>query len=56
MRFSRLGVGKQIILVLLGEAFASGMDFIDDGIVPWLGSIQGKTSINSKGVTNSGNF
>ena len=45
MQFSRLGVGKQIILVLLGEAFASRMDFIDDGIVPWLGGFHGRTSL-----------
>uniref|UniRef100_UPI004056CD78 hypothetical protein n=1 Tax=Candidatus Electronema sp. TaxID=2698783 RepID=UPI004056CD78 len=56
MRFSRLGIRKQVAVVLLGKLFTGGMDFSNDRIVLHCSSIHGKASISSKGVTNSGSL
>jgi hypothetical protein len=56
MRFSRLGIRKQVAVVLLGKLFTDGMDFSNDRIVLHCSSIHGRASISSKGVTNSGSL
>ena len=56
MQFSRFGKSQQVVVVLLSEPLAGCMKFADNRIVRYLIDSHGWISINSKGVTSSGNL
>ncbi|OHC65316.1 MAG: hypothetical protein A2040_06580 [Rhodocyclales bacterium GWA2_65_19] len=47
-----LRVSEQVIVILIRQTFARGMNISDNGIVPKRGCVHWETSINSKGVTS----